>query len=43
MCGGIAEAYYGMSKAQEYEVLDRLPDDLVGICYAFETVKKPRN
>ena len=43
ICGGVAEAYYGMSKAQEYEVLDRLPDDLVGICYAFETVKKPRN
>ena len=43
MCGGIEKAYYGMSKSQEYEVLDRLPDDLVGICYAFETVKKPKN
>ena len=39
MCGGIAEAYYGMSKEEEYDVLDRLPDDLAGICYAFETIK----
>lgn len=43
MCGGIAEAYYGMSKQQEYDVLDRLPEDLVGICYAFETIKKSRS
>lgn len=42
MCGSIAEAYYGMTFDQEYDVLDRLPDDLVGICYAFMSFRKKR-
>ena len=39
MCGAIAEAYYGMTLEQEYDVLDRLPDDLAGICYSFKSKK----
>lgn len=42
MCGSIAEAYYGLTLKEENEVLSRLPDDLAGICYGFETIKKPK-
>ena len=39
MAGSIAEAYYGLSVHEEIEVFKRLPDDLLDICFAFETVK----
>lgn len=42
MTGGIAEAYYGIPAEIEERALFYLTDDLKGIYYAFELIKKPR-
>ncbi|MGN1104466.1 MAG: ADP-ribosylglycohydrolase family protein [Candidatus Coproplasma sp.] len=42
MAGSIAEAYYGVPPELEEKALSYLPDDLKGLCYAFETIKKKR-
>ena len=42
MAGSIAEAYYGVPYELEEEALKYLSDDLTGIYYAFETIKKKR-
>ena len=42
MAGSIAEAYYGVPAELEEKALSYLPDDLKGLYYAFETVRKPR-
>lgn len=42
MAGGIAEAYYGVPAELEEKALSYLSDDLKGIYYAFELIKKPR-
>ncbi len=40
MAGSIAEAYYGVPTELEEKALSYLPDDLKGIYYAFELIKK---
>ena len=42
MAGSIAEAYFGVPFELEEKALSYLPDDLKGLCYAFETIKKKR-
>ena len=42
MAGSIAEAFYGVSKELEEKALSYLTDDLKGIYYAFEIIKRPR-
>lgn len=42
MAGSIAEAYYGVPSDFEEKALTYLTDDLKGIYYAFETVRKKR-
>lgn len=42
MAGSIAEAYYGVSLKLEEIALSYLSDDLKGIYYAFNTIKKSR-
>ena len=42
MAGGIAEAYYGISADLEEKALSYLSDDLKGLYYAFETIRKER-
>ena len=42
MAGSIAEAYYGVCPELEEKALSYLSDDLKGIYYAFELVRKPR-
>ena len=43
MAGSIAEAFYGVSPELEEEALSYLSDDLKGIYYAFELIRKPRS
>ena len=43
MAGSIAEAFYGVPEEIEERALSYLSDDLKGIYYAFELVRKPRN
>lgn len=42
MAGAIAEAYYGITYAEEDKVMSYLPEDLQRICAAFRMVKKKR-
>ena len=42
MTGSIAEAFYGVPAELEEKALSYLTDDLKGIYYAFELIKKPR-
>ena len=42
MAGSIAEAFYGADSELEEKALSYLSDDLRGIYYAFELIKKPR-
>lgn len=42
MTGSVAEAYYGISFALEDKALTYMPEDLTGIYYAFETIKRQR-
>ena len=42
MAGSIAEAYYGVPVELEDRALSYLTDDLKGIYYAFELIRKPR-
>ena len=42
MAGSIAEAYYGVPIEMENKALEYLTDDLKGIYFAFETIKKER-
>lgn len=42
MAGSIAEAYYGVPPELEEQALSYLTDDLKGIYYAFELIRKPR-
>ena len=42
MAGSIAEAYYGVPIELEEKALSYLPEDLQGLCSAFETIKKKR-
>lgn len=42
MAGSIAEAYYGIGEDLKEKALSYLPEDLLGIYYAFETVKGGR-
>lgn len=42
MAGSIAEAYYGVPAELEEQALTYLTDDLKGIYYAFELIRKPR-
>ena len=42
MTGSIAEAYYGVPYDIEDKALSYLSEDLLGIYYAFETIKKKR-
>ena len=42
MAGSIAEAYYGVSPELEEKALSYLTDDLKGIYYAFEKVRRER-
>ena len=42
MAGSIAEAYYGVPPELEEQALAYLSDDLKGIYYAFELIRKPR-
>ena len=42
MTGSIAEAYYGISYEMEDKALEYLTDDLKGLYFAFETIKKSR-
>ena len=42
MAGSIAEAYYGVPYDIEDKALSYLSEDLLGIYYAFETIKKKR-
>lgn len=42
MTGAIAEAYYGVPEEIEERALSYLTDDLKGLYYAFEQIKKPR-
>jgi type I restriction enzyme M protein len=43
MTGSIAEAYYGIPYELEDKTLSYLPDDLLSIYYAFQTVKRKRS
>ena len=43
MAGSIAEAFYGVPEELEEKALSYLSDDLKGIYYAFELVRKPRS
>jgi len=43
MAGGIAEAFYGVPAELEEKALSYLSDDLKGVYYAFENIKKPRS
>ena len=42
MAGGIAEAYYGVPPELEEKALSYLTDDLKGLYYAFENIRKSR-
>ena len=42
MAGSIAEAYYGVPAELEEQALVYLTDDLKGIYYAFDLIRKPR-
>ena len=42
MAGSVAEAYYGVPQPIEKEAFGYLSHDLKRICYAFETIKRPR-
>lgn len=42
MAGSIAEAYYGVPFELEEKALSYLTDDLKGLYFAFELIKKPR-
>ena len=42
MTGSIAEAYFGVPAEIEEKALSYLTDDLKGIYYAFELIRKPR-
>ena len=42
MAGSIAEAYYGVSTEFEEKALSYLTDDLKGLYYAFENIRKKR-
>ncbi len=42
MAGSIAEAYYGVSYEMEDEALEYLPDDLKGLYFTFNLIKKKR-
>ena len=42
MTGSIAEAYYGLSYADEDKVLEYLPDDLKSTYFAFDSIKLKR-
>lgn len=42
MAGSIAEAFYGVPAELEEKALTYLTDDLKGIYYAFELIRKPR-
>lgn len=42
MAGSIAEAYYGVPPDMEEKALSYLSDDLKGIFYAFELIRKER-
>ena len=42
MAGSIAEAFYGVPAELEEKALSYLSDDLKGIYYAFELIRKPR-
>ena len=42
MAGSIAEAYYGVSAEMEEKALSYLTDDLKGLYFAFEGIKKDR-
>lgn len=42
MAGSIAEAFYGVPLELEEQALSYLSDDLKGIYYAFELIRKPR-
>ena len=42
MAGSIAEAFYGVPLELEEKAFSYLSDDLKGICYAFELIRKPR-
>ena len=42
MAGSIAEAYYGVPYELEQKALEYLTDDLKGIYYAFNTIKRGR-
>lgn len=42
MAGSIAEAFYGVPAELEEKALEYLSDDLKGIYYAFQIIKKPR-
>ena len=42
MTGSIAEACYGISYEMEDKALEYLTDDLKGLYFAFETIKKKR-
>ena len=42
IAGSIAEAYYGVPYELEQKALEYLTDDLKGIYYAFNTIKRGR-
>ena len=42
ICGAVAEAYYGIPCELEDKALSYLPEDLLSIYYAFQTVKRKR-
>lgn len=42
MAGSIAEAYYGVPPEMEEKALSYLTDDLKGLYYAFEAIRRPR-
>lgn len=42
MTGSIAEAYYGVPEELEEKAFTYLSDDLKGLYYAFENIRKPR-
>lgn len=43
MAGSIAEAYYGVSPELEEKALSYLTDDLKGLYYSFETIRKKKS
>ena len=42
MTGSIAEVYCGVSYDMEEKALAYLADDLIGTCYAFDSIKMKR-